>query len=164
MLTTLLFILTLIKEHPNWDKICKYNGSLARMSISNNFPSLNSYASDKTKNTDEDQQEEEEDESAFSFSAKKTFDTTKDLNNLASMIAGPRESKETFKVNLFAKFDVFDETGGGDEEDIDDMDKKFEQLTFDCRTSKKSTIDFDIGSIQQTTSLEQDDLLDLMDS
>ncbi|KAG2378811.1 hypothetical protein C9374_007959 [Naegleria lovaniensis] len=125
----------------------------------------NFYASDKVKINEDEQQEEEEDDSAFSFSAKKVFDNAKDLNQLASMIAGPRESKDTFKVNLFSKFDVFDATPEGEEEEVDDVDKKFEQLTFDCRKAKKSTtIDFDIGSANQANSDEQDDLLDLMDS
>jgi len=76
---------------------------------------------------------------------------------LANLISGTKETgKETFKVNLFSKFDIFDTT------ETEEEDEKPEELTFDCRVARKVDINFDLSN--NVSSSEADDLLDLMDS
>ena len=119
-----------------------------------------SYSSTKPKIAQ--QEHTDDDNENYSFSAvKKSHDTTSELNFLANLIHGPKETKETFKVNLFSKFDIFEEPE--EDETVETVEKKFEELIFDCRVSNRVNVDFDISSTP-SNNVEQDDLLELMDS
>ena len=121
-----------------------------------------SYSSTKPKIAQQ-QENAEEDTENYSFSSvKKSHDTTKELNFLANLIHGPKETKETFKINLFSKFDIFDDAEDTNEP-VETVEKKFEELIFDCRVSQRVNVDFDITPTSSNDD-QQDDLLELMDS
>ncbi|KAL9650561.1 hypothetical protein ABK040_004778 [Willaertia magna] len=151
-------------SHPMKNYSCNCKNHL-NTEIRTSCLAVNYYSAEVKAKKETREEKVVEEEAPTEQSAEKVvsnYDSTKELNYLASLIGGAKEShKDSFKVNLFTSFDYFD----NGEEDMDEgMAQKTtpqELLQFDCRSSKKtSTIDFEVNNSKVE---EENDLLDLMD-